>query len=231
MHDVIQPLETTPFAEDSPASRKYVNRPLAVKVIVNFASQSLETPILEQRDIDGLASILRKIGSESQVGSYSVVACSLQRQQVIYRQEDAPRIDLPALGEALNSVSFAKVDVKQLAGKNTETGFLARLLAEEMGKDNPDALIFVSPKCPLDSHMPREVIDRLKNFDLPVFYLNYNLYPSSFPWRDAIGQVVKQLHGFEYTITRPRDLMNAWSDIVSRMARAKQPPGPSRPGF
>ena len=47
-----------------------------------------------------------------------------------------------------------------------------------------------------------------------MFYLNYNLEPQSIPWRDAIGSVVKQWKGLEFTITRPRDLLHYWSEIM-----------------
>jgi hypothetical protein len=51
--------------------------------------------------------------------------------------------------------------------------------------------------------------------------MNYNLNPVQSPWRDAIGDVVKRLRGFEYTISRPQDLWNAWSEIMSRIVKLK----------
>jgi hypothetical protein len=33
--------------------------------------------------------------------------------------------------------------------------------------------------------------------------------------------MVKKLKGVEYTISRPRDLANAWTDIVNRMTKMK----------
>ena len=51
--------------------------------------------------------------------------------------------------------------------------------------------------------------------------MNYNLLPQQNPWRDPIGNVVKRLRGYEYTITRPRDLWTSWSDIMSRIVKLK----------
>jgi hypothetical protein len=51
--------------------------------------------------------------------------------------------------------------------------------------------------------------------------MNYNLSPQQNPWRDPIGNVVKRLRGFEYTITRPRDLWTAWTDIMARVVKLK----------
>ena len=228
--DVIQPATPTPFQEDRPVVRERPDRLLHVKVIVNFAPQSLTGTSLGPEDLNGLVAILRKIGHEPRIGRYSIVACSLQAQQVFYRQESAPRIDLPALGEALQAVNLATIHFQQLE-KNRETAFFSSLVAEEMIKDHADGLIFVGPKYPLDSDLPREVMDRLRGFDSPLFYMNYSLNPLSYPWRDAIGKIVKQLHGIEYTITCPRDLLSAWTDIVPRLLRARKTPAGTKAEF
>jgi hypothetical protein len=51
--------------------------------------------------------------------------------------------------------------------------------------------------------------------------MNYNLNPQANPWRDAIGNTVRYLKGAEYTITRPRDLFFAWTEIISRIVKSK----------
>jgi hypothetical protein len=51
--------------------------------------------------------------------------------------------------------------------------------------------------------------------------MNYNLNPQANPWRDAIGHAVKVLKGFEYTITRPRDLWYAVTDLVGRVLESR----------
>ena len=215
--DVIRPMDPTPFHEEAPVQRQPIGRPIHVKVIVNFASPNPDSAVLSRADLQGLTGILRMIGREPRIASFSIVACSVQTQQVVYRRQYATIIDLPALGQALKSLNLGSVDTKQLASKNGETEFLARLIAEETRKDHPDAVIFVSPKYYLDANVSREVVEQLRDVDHPVFYMNYNGNPLSNPWRDAIGRVVKQLHGFEYTISWPRDLFNAWSDIMSRL--------------
>jgi hypothetical protein len=213
---LIQPVGEPFLAAETRADRDQ-HGPLKVTIIVNFAPQDLQSATLSDTDIRGLAAILRKIARDPRIGSYSVVACSIKAQQVIYRQNNADQIDLPALGEALKSLNFARVDVKQLSMKNGETEFLANLTMDAFKNSPPDGLIFVSPKYPLDVDVTRETIDGLRYPDRPVFYLNYNLEPTVFPWRDAIGRLVKRLGGFEYKISRPRDLFNAWSEIVARM--------------
>jgi hypothetical protein len=226
--DSIQPVESALFQQEGPVERQELGRLLRVKVIVNFAPQSVGAPSLGSDELQGLAAIVRQIAREPRIGSFSIVAGSVRAQQVIYRQQNTPRIDLPSLGEAIKSLNFAEVDAKILALKHGETDFLTRLIAEEAREDHLDGLIFVGPKYSLDGNVSSKIIDQLKDCEYPVFYLNYSVDPNSYPWRDSIGRVVKQLNGFEYTISRPRDLFNAWSDIVSHLLSAKLAAGSAR---
>ena len=59
------------------------------------------------------------------------------------------------------------------------------------------------------------------DLEYPVFYMNYNFNPQANPWRDAIGNTVRYFKGQEFTISRPRDLWFAWTEIMSRILRFK----------
>jgi hypothetical protein len=85
-----------------------------------------------------------------------------------------------------------------------------------------DALIITGPKALLNKAVSREELQDLGEVEYPIFYMNYNLYPLRTPWRDAIGHAVRFLDGYEYTITRPRDLWNAVTEMVSRIAKIKE---------
>lgn len=211
-----------PFKDEPPVSRKAHGDPLNVKVIVNFAPQEPAAPALHPLDVSALISILRGIAREPRIGTFSIVAFNLQERRVVYREEDASRIDFPALGEALRSLNLGTVDVKRLSQKRGETEFLTNLFTGElMAPGHPDAVIFAGPKVLLDSGLPLESLKKVADVEYPVFYMNYNLDPQAVPWRDAIGNAVKYLKGVEYTITRPRDLWNAWGDIMSRIVKSR----------
>jgi hypothetical protein len=51
--------------------------------------------------------------------------------------------------------------------------------------------------------------------------MNYVLNPVAVPWKDSISRAIKVFRGTEYTVTRPRDLWFAVTEIVNRIARAK----------
>jgi hypothetical protein len=108
-----------------------------------------------------------------------------------------------------------------LSMKDGAAQFMARLVREQLSKQRADALIIVGPKASGDVKISRETMDSVETLDRPIFYLNYNTDPFANPWRDFIGNVVKRKRGFEYSITHPKDLFNAWSDVVSRIVRVR----------
>ncbi len=219
----IEPVDTEPFKEEPPVERQLNETPLNVKVMVNFAPQNSLSATLQPLDTNALVSILRNIARDPRIGRFSIVAFNMQEQRVIYRQESASQIDFPGLGEALRSLNLGTVDLKKLEQKHGDTDFLAGLMKGEMksDKDQPDAVIIAGPKVMLDDSVPQDALRDIGEPKFPVFYMNYNLNPQANPWRDAIGSAVKYLKGAEFTISRPRDLFFAWSEIMGRIVKLK----------
>lgn len=196
---------------------------LNVKVLINFAPQRARSATLQPVDTSALVSILRTISRDPRIGKFSLVAFNMQDQKVLYKQQNADRIDFPKIGEALRELKLGTVDLKKLAVKNSETEFLSELLQKELtGSEPTDALIFAGPKVLLDQNVPQEALKTVGALDYPVFYLNYNLYPQQIPWRDSIGHAVKHFRGVEYTITHPRDLWFAVSEMVQKIDKSRQ---------
>jgi hypothetical protein len=101
---------------------------------------------------------------------------------------------------------------------------LSGLVKREVGGDKFDAVVFAGPKALLEENVPAEDLKQMGQVDSPMFYMNYNLNPQAVPWRDAIGNVVKFFKGAEYTISRPKDLWNALSEIITRIGEDKKGP-------
>jgi len=220
----IQQANAEQFKEEPPVQRLSGEAPLNIKVLVNFAPQNSLSAALQPVDTSALVSILRTIVRDPHIGKFSVVAFNMQEQKVIYRQDRADRIDFPALGAALNTLNLGTVDLKQLNDKHGDTDFLTDLVRKEVvaGPQNrPDALIFAGPKVMLDSNIPEDSLKEAGNVDFPVFYMNYNLNPQAVPWKDAISRTVKFFRGTEYTISRPRDLWFAVSEMVTRIVKSR----------
>ncbi len=212
------------FKDEPPVQRETTGQPLNVKVLVNFAPQNSLSPALQPLDTTALVSILRTIARDPRIGKFSVVAFNMQEQKVIYRQDSVNRIDFPSLGHALTTLNLGTVDLKRLSDKHGDTDFLTGLVRKEMApgpEDHPDALIFAGPKILLDSNPPEEALKDTGDVDFPVFYMNYNLNPQAAPWRDAISHTVRFFRGYEYTISRPRDLWFAVSEMVAKIVKSR----------
>lgn len=216
----VQPLRPI-FAAAPPVLREPQQNLLRVGIIVNFVPRDPASAALDAQDVEDTIAILRRIGSDPHIGTYSVVACSLETQQVVYRQDNDSRIDIPALGESLKSLKLGTVDAKQLGSKNGPAEFAASLFNDQRNDGSRDALIVLGRKAGWEDGMSNKILESIENVGGPVFYLSYETKAQQSQWRDPFGAIVKHLRGFEYSISRPRDLFIAWSDVVSRAMRAK----------
>ena len=212
--------EIEEFKEEPPVERVRDQPPLKVKVLVHFAPQREHSAVFPPEEIATLVSILRGIDRDPRIGRFSVVAFNLQEERVLYSQPYRPGIDFPSLGRALGTLKLAAIDLKRLEKKNGETDFLSDLIQQVVGNDDhPDALVFAGPKALVEDSVPRDTLKGVGEVEYPVFYLNYNLHPQDVPWRDAIGRAVKYFRGYEFTITRPRDLGAAMADMVAKIVK------------
>jgi hypothetical protein len=211
------------FKEEPPVVRVQDEPPLNVKVMINFAPQNSQSATLQPLDTAALVSILRTIARDPHIGRFTIVAFNLQEQKVVYRAENTERIDFPALGEALNSLNLGTIDLRRLSQKHGDTDFLAGLIQKEVtaSESAVDAVVFAGPKAILDENVPQDSLREVGNVNYPIFYMNYNLYPQQIPWNDAIGKAVKFFKGYEYTISKPRDLWYAVSEMVSRITKSR----------
>jgi len=208
------------FKEEPPVAR-IENDPLKVKILINFAPQETGAAAMQPIDTSALVSILRNISREPRICKFSIVAFNMNEQRVVYRRDDMDQIDFPELGKALSSLKLGIVDYSKLAKPHSAADFLTSLVEKELGNNHADAVIFAGPKVMLDDHAPIDNLKELSGVNCPVFYMNYVLTPQQNPWRDSIGNVVKRLRGYEYTISRPRDLWTSWSDIMGHIVKLK----------
>lgn len=216
------------FLDDPPVQRD-PTAALHVKLLVNFAPQDQNSSALRPIDTQALVTVLRRITREPRILRFSLVAFNIQEQREVYRQSSADRIDFPALGEAVKAIEPGKVDLRLLANKRGEVEFLTDFIKAELAsEDRPDALIFAGPKYMVEG-TPDSELRAAGAIDYPVFYLNYNLSPATTPWRDSIGRAVRVFGGREYTISRPRDLWSAVTEVVNRVVESRQGRG-SGPG-
>jgi hypothetical protein len=214
-----------PFFDDpyGPGTQTKPQDNLSVKLLVNFAPQDSTSSAMRRTDTDALVSILKEIEHDPRVAHISLVAFNVGETRIFYRQESAEKIDLPALGKALQSMKLGTVDVQRLSQKHSETDFLENLITSEIGTStHPDAVIFAGPKVMLNADVPQDDLRRIGDIECPVFYMNYILSPQATPWKDSISHAIRTFKGTEFTISRPRDLWFSTSEMVSRIVRRKR---------
>ncbi len=117
-----------------------------------------------------LTAILRNISRDPRIGKFTIVAFNLQEHRVVYRQDNAEKIDFPALGEALDSINPGTVDLKRLGQKHGEAEFLTKLIQDEVATARPpDAVVFAGPKALLDESVPAESLRQIGDLAIRSF--------------------------------------------------------------
>src|SRR5262249_51530628 len=114
------------------------------------------------------------------------------------------------------------VDAKDLSVRNSSAAFAADMIRKLTADSASDAFIMVGPKMATEPRAAGEIADALKVLGRPVFYLDFDSAPMFSPWRDLLGNAVKQARGVEHVITTPRDLFGAWSDVIHQILRSKR---------
>lgn len=211
------------FQAQQLVERGHQECPLHVKILMNFEPQQPGAAALDPQDLVVPVSILRGLSRQGLIEKISLVAFNLQERKILYQQNSSDQIDFPSMGKALNRLHMGTVDVGQLGKKNGDAEFLSSLVkSQASADDDADGLIFISPKLLTGSDIPEKDLKQIGELHYPVFYMNYTHAPEAILCRDAIGRIVKFFKGREYTIDAPRDLWDAVSETVARIAKAKQ---------
>lgn len=223
----VEPEQTNPFTAEAPVKRDD-SQALNILVLLHVAPESAAAVSMRESDTLALLSILRRIAQEPRIGSYSIVAFNLDRNSVLYRRDDVPQLDFPALGDAFQQLHLGTVEFKRLQAKEKKADFLAGILKDEIARRAPDALIFVGPRTALDfdEHRPKKDLAEPR---CPVFYLTYTPDPVHNPWRDFIGNLVKVWKGSEFVISKPPDLFKAWTEVMSHLPNRNPQAASSEP--
>ncbi len=227
----LEPGEVAPsgiylFRREPALERDPAGPNLRIKVLLNLDSGSRRRATLRPWQIGPMLSTLRLLARHPATFQFSVVAYSLEDQSVLYRQPLANRVNFPALGRAIKSLSPGTVEAGHL-GKRKESDFFGSLLYDEVQDDTRlDALVFLGHDPVVGKRVAAEFVRNLNKGGYPVFYLNVSRHP----WRGVVGQAVRTLGGKSYNIRRPAELALALDKMLARIleqrtVRAREPGG------
>ena len=211
-----------PFAPEPPVSRDARELPHAL-LLLHVASQRAGAAGLSAAESGAITAMLRNAARDPRIGRFTLIAFNLDQGREILREAGVLQIDLPRLGEAIRKMNLGTVELQRLTEKNREANFLGQLLSDEIEAVSPSMVVLIGAKTKVESVTLDRSLRPRENPQPPIVYLSYTTDPNANPFRDVAGAVVKAWKGSEYTISRPRDLAAAWSDIMSRVC-PKAPP-------
>jgi hypothetical protein len=214
------PESAEPFANEVVVKRP-AEHALKVLVFLHIAPGTAGTADTRAEDNAALISIVRNIAREPRIGAYSIVAFNLEQNQILYRGRSSPQVDFHALGSAMNKLKPGIVDVRNILHGASGADLLGEIVDDEMTNERPDAVIFVGQRTATDRLHPHSPTIKPKAPDCPVFYLNYNANPFPITSTDSIGSIVKLWKGFEYTISKPRDVFTAWAAVMREISKRR----------
>ena len=207
---------------DGPQVNRDVAQPLQVKILLSLTPADPRQSVVNPEDAEILFSMLRGITGQPGIAHFTVVAFNLREQRIVYRQDNADRVDFVALRRTLQSPTAGTIDFYLLDDPQSETHFVTRLLTDQLGAhaDSPDAIVIVGPKVRLDRKVPLESLKVKGSVMCPLVYLNYNSDPVKEPWPDTIGLALKAYKGaLTYNIVLPRDVGVAIRELLSRIVK------------
>ena len=187
-----------------------------VKILASFDSpRRRRQAMLHIGDVLPVLAALRALLRDPRYVQFSVLAYSVEDQEVLLRQGFEDGIDFPALGEAVKKLSPATVGFEQL-GENKDRDFLADLIVGELeNTEDVDALIFLGADSLLFERIPKELLEGISNRDYPVYFLKTAWHP----WSGATSDAVRKLKGKIYQFRTPRDLSEAIEKMAEDMQR------------
>jgi hypothetical protein len=193
---------------------------LHLAVLVHAGSNRAGAWSVSDEDRDRILSILRTIGREPRVRSFSVLAFNLETTRILYKETETSRIDMAELNSAMKSLRLGTIALDELATEGAEAQFLTDVAGNQDFWGHADALVFVGPKCSLDQALTDSMRRQLGSACRPVFYLSYGgrtLHRD----RDPISAAVRHWRGNEFNLGKPLDLVSAWSRIMSRLGNGQ----------
>jgi hypothetical protein len=186
---------------------------LRVKLLMNLDVPSRRRARVRLWQYAPMISGLRMMSRHPALAEFSVVAFSLEEQEILHSQEFSRRIPFPDLGEAIESMTPATVELATLR-KGSDLEFLDDLLDKELeDAGEVDAIIFVGADDRFGKRVSPETLEHIRAKRIPVFHFN----STGYLWRGAIGNAVRSLGGREYRVRQPHELARAVEQLVAEI--------------
>ena len=217
--NLIAPYRHDIFANEPPVPRADgAESGLHVSVLLNLAPLDRTKFKLSSYEMESIVGMLRSLHREPSIGMFSLRAFNAVDRKLVHSSQRQSRLDFEALGSAINSMQAGVIEAAELEKEKGESAFLAELLNETLGDDDPpDAVIALGPKVDREAQIPQELL-RFGAGTGRLFQIAFQPTPHSYPWPGAIESALRP-HGLTmYGVTLPQDYTRALEEVLELIA-------------
>ncbi len=196
--------------------------PFRLTVLLHAAPFSPRRLHLRANDRILLMSTLSALVERAQATSVRLAVFNLDKQRVIYANEDFTLKSMGDVAQALNRLELDTVDVQTLQNARGHIDLLESLIGQEIASPKPaDAIVFLGPAARyIDKLSPSALPARLEG--LRFYYFQYRPFAAGarpmLP--DSISNALSSLKGHIYQIYTPGQFANAIHDLSVVQASA-----------
>lgn len=184
--------------------------PFRLTILLHAVPSSPRRTSLRNNDRILLMSTLASLAGSVPALSVRLAVFNLDKQRVVFNQEDFKLESLGRVAQALNDMELDAVDYRTLQNPTGHIDLLSDLINRELASPKPsDAVVFLGPASRYVDQIPSSAVDAAAS-KLRFFYFQYRPLRMRGPMLpDSITNAVERVKGRLIHITSPADFANA----------------------
>jgi hypothetical protein len=184
--------------------------PFRLTILLHAAPVSPRRTSLRNNDRILLMSTLASLAGSVPALSVRLVVFNLDKQRVLFNQDDFTLESLGRVSQALNDMELEAIDYRTLQNPSGHVDLLSDLINRELASPKPsDAVVFLGPASRYLDNVPPPVMDATSP-KLRFFYFQYRPLRMRGPMLpDSITHAIERVKGRLIHITSPADFANA----------------------
>jgi hypothetical protein len=196
--------------------------PFRLTILLHAAPISPRRTSLRNNDRILLMSTLASLAGSVPALSVRLAVFNLDKQRVVFNQEDFTLESLGRVSQALNDMELDAIDYRTLQNSGGHLDLLSDLINREITSPKPsDAVVFLGPASRYIDNIPNSAVDATAA-KLRFFYFQYRPLRMRGPLLpDSITHAIERVKGRLIHITSPADFANAIVQLERAAATAR----------
>jgi hypothetical protein len=198
--------------------------PFRLTILLHAAPVSPHRTQLRINDRILLMSTLASLASTVPALSVRLAVFNLDKQQILFNQEDFTLASLGRVAQALNNMELDAIDYHTLQNPTGHIDLLSDLINRELASPKPsDAVVFLGPASRYFDNIPPAAVDAAAA-KLRFFYFQYRPLRMRGPMLpDSITHAIERVKGRLIHIASPGDFANAIVQLERAAATSRSP--------